>query len=152
MCVTLGTARPKLQPLSCLLQHVFIAVHRREYDWLFAFDGQTKLVVECLWRLIEDNRICRTSLDDGQQYGLPAPVDAAKEVNMRLASAVVVAVDLREGRLDLYLTFNTGHVLEIIPDSSGYEAWNLQDLDQQFIAVGGGDLAVLSNKPDNRVE
>ncbi len=57
----------------------------------------------CLWRLVEAGRIRFTSEDDGQQFGLPAPVDAASEVNGRLVGAAVEAVQLRKGLLDLEL-------------------------------------------------
>ena len=141
-----------MNQLDWLRQHRFVAVSHREHDWLFAFDGQANLVVGCLWRLVEGNRIRLTSLDDGQTFGLPAPVDATETINSRLENAVIVTVKIREGTLDLQLTFDTGHTLEIIPDSSGYEAWNLQGSDQQYIAVGGGDLAIFTHNPDNRAE
>jgi len=127
-------------------------VSRSEHDWLFTFDGQARLVVTCLWRLVEGSRIKLTNFDDGQQFGLPAPVDATETINSRLENATIVLVELREGTLDLRLTFDTRHTLEIIPDSSGYESWNFSGLGQQFIAVGGGDLAILPNNSDNRAE
>lgn len=131
-----------MNELDWLIQHRFVAVTRRDHDWLFAFDDHTNLVVECLWRLVEGIRIRLTSHDDGQQFGLPAPVDAAHEINARLANSTVVTINLRDSTLDLHLMFDTGHSLEIIPDSSGYEAWNVGNADQKFIAVGGGNLAV----------
>jgi len=141
-----------LNQLDWLLQYRFLAVSRREHDWIFTFDGQASLVVTCLWRLVEGNRIRLTNFDDEQQFGLPAPVDATETINSRLENATIVLVELREGTLDLRLTFDTGHTLEIIPDSSGYESWNFFGLGQQFIAVGGGDLAIILNKSDNRAE
>ena len=56
------------------------------------------------------------------------------------------AVDLREGLLDLHLRFSTGHIFQVIPDSSGYEAWNLLSETSQSIAVGGGELAIFRQK------
>jgi len=141
-----------LDQLDWLLQHRFASARRREHDWVFGFDGQANLVVECLWRLIEGNRIRLTSLDDGQQFGLPVPADATETITSRLVGAAIVSLTLREGTLDLHLTFDTGHTLEIIPDSSGYEAWNLSGPDQQYIAVGGGDLAVFTGKSKHRAE
>jgi hypothetical protein len=120
----------------------FQSLTRREYDWIFAFDKDAIMVVACLWRLVESGRIRFTSEDDGQQFGLPAPVDAAAEVNRRLGSASVEGVQLRQGVLDLEFQFSTKHSLQIIPDSSGYEAWELSIGNRQFIAVGGGDLAI----------
>src|SRR5262245_2113706 len=137
-----------MNELACLVGHRFQSLARREYDWVVAFDKDVSFVVSCLWRLIENGRIRFTSQDDGQQFGLPAPVDAVAEVNRRLAGAAVEAVELREGLLDLEFRFSTGHALQIIPDSSGYEAWNLFSGNRQFIAVGGGELAIFGGESD----
>jgi hypothetical protein len=116
-------------------------VHR-EHDWVATFDGKTTLVIACLWRLIENGRVRFTSQDEGQWFGLPAPVDAAAEVTSRIVGALIEAVELRDGTLDLEIRLSSGHALQIIPDSSGYEAWNLSGHNSQFIAVGGGNLAI----------
>jgi len=128
--------------MKWLTGHRLQSFIHREYDWVLTFDGEANLVVTCLWRLIEAGRIRFTSQDDGYRFGLPAPVDAAAEVTRRLAGALVEAVELREGTLDLDIRFCTGHVLQVIPDSSGYEAWILSGHNSQIIAVGGGDLAI----------
>jgi hypothetical protein len=130
-----------MNELAWLVGHSCQSLARREFDWVFGFDQDVHLVVACLWRLVEAGRIRVTSEDDGHQYGLPAPVDAAAEVNRRIALASVVAVGLREGTLDLELRFETGHIVQVIPVSSGYEAWSLCNGSCQFIAVGGGELA-----------
>jgi hypothetical protein len=128
-----------------LVNHKLDSVVRRDYDWVFVFDDESQLVVECLWRLLENNRIRYTSKDDGQRFGLPTPVDAAEELRQRLVTTQVQSVLLCDKTLDLRLTFSSGHILEIIPDSSGYEAWQLYNKTQQFIAVGGGELAVFGD-------
>jgi hypothetical protein len=128
--------------LIWLVGRRFQTLTRRDYDWVLAFDNGASLVVNCLWRLIEVGRICRTSLDEGQQFGLPAPVDAAAEVNHRLVGALVASAVVRPGLLDIDLKFNTGHIFQVIPESAGYEAWNLLNGTKQLIAVGGGDLAI----------
>ena len=135
-----------MDSLAWLAQHRLQSVLHRDYDWVFAFDNEAAVVVSCLWRFIEEGRIRFTSEDEGQQFGLPAPVDAAAEVNRRLANARVEAVVLREHTLDLELRFDTGHALQIIPDSSGYESWIAHDGGKQFIAVGGGELAIFGGQ------
>jgi hypothetical protein len=137
-----------MSELVWLVGHRFRSLTQREYDWVFAFDRGASVVVACLWRLVEGGRIRFTSEDNGQQFGLPAPVDVSLEVNRRLAGGVVEAVELRRGLLDLDVGFSTGHTLQIFPDSSGYEAWNVQSGDRQFIAVGGGDLAIFGDATD----
>jgi hypothetical protein len=131
--------------MKWLAGHRLQSFIHREYDWVLSFDGEANLVVACLWRLIESGRIRFTSQDEGQWFGLPAPVDAAAEVTRRLAGTLVEAVELRDGTLDLDIRFSSGHVLQVIPDSSGYEAWNLSGHNSQFIAVGGGNLAIFGD-------
>jgi hypothetical protein len=77
---------------------------------------------------------------------LPAPIDAAAELNRRIANVTVQAVVLRGNTLDLELRFETGHVLQVIPDSAGYEAWNAHDRGKHYIAVGGGELAIFDGQ------
>ncbi len=132
-----------MSEFAWLIGHRFQSLTRREYDWVLALDNDTSIVIECLWRLIEAGRIRFTSEDEGQKFGLPAPVDAAAEVNHRLNGASVGAVELQEGILDLELQFSTGHRFQIIPNSSGYEAWNLSRPNSLFIAVGGGELTII---------
>jgi Family of unknown function (DUF6188) len=135
-----------MKDLDWLVQHRFQSITRRECDWVFVFNNGVSLVVNCLWRLVEGGRIRLISQDEGQQFGLPAPVDAVAEINRRLASTSIEAVELREGLLDLDLHFSSGHILQIIPDSSGYEAWELSGSARQFIAVGGGELVITAIK------
>jgi len=66
-----------------------------------------------------------------------------KGVPHRLVGAAVEGLELRPGLLDLELRFSTGHALQLIPASSGYEAWNVFSANRQFIAVGGGELAII---------
>jgi hypothetical protein len=110
--------------LSWSVDYRFQSITRREYDWVLVFDRDVNLVVACLWRLVEKGRIRLTSLDDGQQFGLPVPLDMVDEVTQRLALASISRVELREGLLDLDIHFNTGH-----------EAWNLSRGPQQYLAV-----------------
>jgi Family of unknown function (DUF6188) len=138
-----------MNDLVWLVGHGFQSLMRRDFDWVLVFDNDVSLVIACLWRLVEDGRIRFTSDDDGQQFGLPAPVDVAAEVDRRLAMASVAAVELRQGILDLEIHFSTGHVLHVIPNSSGYEAWNLCSGSRQYIAVGGGELTNFGSQPNS---
>lgn len=128
----------------------FQSLVRREHDWVFAFDNETSIAVECLWRLVECGRIRFTSEDDGQLFGHSSPVNVATEVNDRLARAVVQGVRLSQGLLDLDLRFSTGHHLQIVPNSSGFEAWTVSKGSSQFIAVGGGDLVIFGDGGNGR--
>lgn len=135
--------------LDYLVGRRFEKLVHREYDWMIVFENQASLVIGCLWRLIEANRIRVTSEDDGQRFGRPSPVDAAAEVNERLAGSRVTAVDLKDHTLDVLLTFDGGMSMQIIPDSSGYEAWvACLGKRRQIIAIGGGDVAVVDQAAD----
>ena len=141
-CIKERIDMPSKSDIEWLIGRRLQSFDRREYDWSAGFDQNAWLVVGCLWRLIEAGRVRFTSQDEGQRFGLPAPVDAAAEVARRVVGAIVEAVDLRNGTLDIEIRFDSGHALQLIPDSSGYEAWHLSDGAREFIAVGGGDLAI----------
>lgn len=133
---------PNKSDVEWLVGHRLQSFDRREYDWTVGFDRQSWVVVACLWRLLEAGRVRFTSEDEGQKFGLPAPVDAAAEVTRRIVGALVEAIELRDGTLDLDIRFSSGHILQVIPDSSGYEVWHLSDGAREFIAVGGGNLTI----------
>lgn len=128
--------------LALISQKKLVSLTRRDYVWVFVLEPDTQIVVECLWRLIEAGRVRLTSGDHGQQFGLPAPIDAAAEVNRRIAGQFVKHAELRAGILDLDLHLDGGGILQVIPDSSGYEAWNVQSPLGQYIAAGGGELTL----------
>ncbi len=131
--------------LNWLVECRFRGVERREHDWVFTFEPEGALAAECLWRIIEGDRIRFTSADEGQLFGLPTPVDAAAEPRLLLTGASVTGVDLKAGTLDLRIMFNTGHVLELIPDSCGHEAWSASRPGRTYVATGGGELVVFDD-------
>jgi hypothetical protein len=139
-----------MESLAWLANHRLESVERRVYPWNFTFSDQVTLGVECLWRLLENGRIVLTSCDHEQKFGLSSPVDAAFELNGKIANGKIESVELEPDTLDLTLVFTSGHRLEIIPDSSGYEAWQLVWSAGHLIAMGGGELAKFGSE-ENRV-
>jgi hypothetical protein len=133
--------------ISWLTEHRFARLVKNDFNWDFIFSGEVNIRAECLWRLLESGHIRVTSEDHGHQFGLPAAVDCVLEVNQRVSGADVVSVSLNEGTLDLSLVFTSGHVLELLPDSSGYEAWQLGGRGMLAIATGGGRLVVFGDGP-----
>jgi hypothetical protein len=126
-----------MESLAWLVNHRVECVELRDYQWDFKFSGQVKLSVECLWRLLENDRVVLTACDHEQKFGLDTPIDAASELSRRIGNAQIDSVALHARTQDLTLAFSSGHRLQIIPDSSGYEAWQLSWGGRQLIAGGG---------------
>jgi hypothetical protein len=135
-----------MSALDWLVSRRFESLVKRDCDWVFQFDKHVTVVVRCLWRLLENGRIRVTGEDHGHIFGLPAPVDCEALVNERLSGAVIHAVELREGTLDFRLQFDSGAVIEFLPNSAGYEAWQVSRAGQQLIAVGGGELVIYGDR------
>ncbi|SRR6266498_4311958 len=123
--------------IDCLRGKICTRV-REHYPENFTFEfGDASLAVDCLWRIKVDGRVALTSYDHGQQFGLPAPLDAHAEASSRLKDLRVVEVRLDEKSADLILEFNGGLRLEVLTDSSGYEPWNLHAPGVHLVALGG---------------
>jgi hypothetical protein len=121
-----------------------VRVHQR-YPENFSFEfGTGVLKVDCLWRIIAADRLVRTSLDHGHQYGLPAPVDAYAEAESMLIGRQVTAVHWREATADLTVDFEGNRQLEVLSNSSGYEPWNFVAPGIHLVALGGGGIADFS--------
>jgi hypothetical protein len=98
---------------------------------------------DCPWRVIRDGGIVLSSEDHGQQYGLPAPVDAEAECRRLIGGAVVAGAEVRDETRDFVIRFASGTRLELVPLSSGYESWQLGGPGGSLvIAQGGGQLAI----------
>ena len=123
--------------ISLLVSHRLDDVVKHNYSWQFVFSDALSFQVECLWRLIVAGRIEVTGEDHGQQFGLPAPVDCVELLRRHIIGAAVTDVKVRAGTLDLSLEFETGAMLEIIPTSAGYEAWQLNWRDVIIVGQPG---------------
>ena len=112
-----------------------VTVERREGDWAFAFGPDFVIAVASLWRLIGASYVCVTSEDDGHQFGLPSPVDAAAKANDLLSRTIVETVEVDFCTGDLTLRFEGALTLEFVTDSSGYESWQMWH-SGEFLAFG----------------
>lgn len=122
-------------------------VWRREHDWVFLFGEGESVTASCTWRLIAQGRIVLCDGDDGEQFGLPAPIDALAEARKVLDGTTVATVNAAEATGDLEVTFDGGVVLQLLSNSSGYEAWNATvstptGSTATVVAVGGGGLTI----------
>jgi hypothetical protein len=120
-------------------------VTRREADWTFDLGDGTSIAVGCHWRLISTDGIALTDEDDGQQFGLPIPVDAEAQANALLAGATVSIVAVDRLTSDLSLRFSNDLRLDLLNNSSGYEGWQSSfahgESRSSIVALGGGGLA-----------
>jgi hypothetical protein len=112
------------------------------YSWDFTF-GKFLLHVECSWRIVNAQALLVTSADHDQQFGLAEPVDALAIARSTLIDQEITDVVLGKIAADLRISFANGAELQILQNSSGYEAWSLSGSDRDLlVALGGGDLAV----------
>ena len=119
-----------------------IAAHT-EHSSIFEFEDFS-LVVESLWRISVGGALRLTSTDDGQRFGLPAPVDAHEKAVEHLRGQRIRQVRVDDARGDLALAFDNSVLFEAITDSSGYEAWTLRGPHRLFVAASGGRVQDLS--------
>jgi hypothetical protein len=92
------------------------------------------LSTQSQWRLLSPNAILLTSEDDGQQYGLPKPVNAVASIRELLENRVVAKAEVEQASADFTIYFDNATVLQIVNLSSGYEAWTLNS-EGNFIMV-----------------
>lgn len=104
--------------------------------------GGYRVQIESLWRLLSGQVLTLTSRDDGQLFGRSSPVRAIPELAAHLAGRRLSTVHVTSGTADLTLVFGTLE-LQVVSDSSGYEAWQIEG-PQGTVAVGqgGGNVAV----------
>jgi hypothetical protein len=110
--------------------------------WLFQFATGGVLSAECHWRILDHGHIALSNDDHQQQFGLPEPIDAAEVASRLLSSLAVTNVEVREGTADLLISFTQDKQLQLIPFSSGYESWQVEDpFGSCIVAQGGGQLS-----------
>jgi Family of unknown function (DUF6188) len=131
---------------SCMVGRVITGVqHIEPSQWSFAVEPSLSVGVECPWRILDAGRIAISSEDHLQQYGLPAPLDAASIATNLLASRSITRVEVRERTADLLLEFEGDLRLEVVPFSTGYESWNIFGPSGfHVVAQGGGQLCIWS--------
>jgi hypothetical protein len=77
------------------------------------------------WRLARDGKAKISRFDHQQQYGLPAPLDAIKELQHELQNKIVSDTNLDTETGDILFQF-TGNVKVQIFNFTGYEVWEIQ--------------------------
>ena len=111
-------------------------------SWNFVFDKNIGLYISGFWRLLKDDKIILVSLDHGQQFGLPKPVDLQELTTIKLTGKKLLSIDVKKDTFDLLLTFTERLKLEVFIASTGYETYNFSINDNHYIGLGSGDLTI----------
>ena len=112
-----------------------VRIGRQDHSWIFQFAAGLNIRVESSWRIRNKERILLTDGDDGQQFGLPARIDAEAAANDLLQGLEVQAIDEDGSTADLVIRFTGDLMLEVITNSSGYESWTAY-VESELAAVG----------------
>lgn len=119
---------------------------RREHDWVITFIGGGSIALPVPWRIVADGRIALANEDDGQQFGLPAPVDGEAKANGLIASRAITSLSIDRQTADLVIHFGDAVRLDTFSNSSGYEGWHInlppENGGMSVVALGGGDVAI----------
>ena len=128
---------------SRLIERTIDAVEQWEgCPCVIRFAGGYRLQIESLWRVISSGRLTLTSRDEGQLFGRNEPVHAISELSSKLLGQTLTGLQVTQGSADLTLNFGK-HTLQVITDSSGYEAWQVEGpAGTVAVGQGGGNVAV----------
>ena len=121
-------------------------IARREHDWVITVIGGGSIALPIPWRIVADGRIAFANEDDGQQLGLPAPVDGEAKANDLIASRSITSLSIDTQTADLVIYFGDAVRLDTFSNSSGYEGWHINLPPEiggmSVVALGGGDVTI----------
>jgi len=100
------------------------------------FSEGTKLRID-YWRFVRGGKRRLSSFDHKQQYGLPAPIDAIKELQGDLHGKIVTGAQLDRETRDLHLQFTEDLKLQVF-GFSAYEVWEISFPDGTAEYSNGG--------------
>jgi hypothetical protein len=115
-------------------------------SWIFSFTKRVYASSSGFWRLLKKDKILFVSLDNGQQFGLPKPIDLEKEVNKILSGQRLTKIDVIIDTYDLKLTLTYDLTIEIYISSSGYETFDFSIDGKRYIGLGSGDIAIMDDR------
>jgi hypothetical protein len=121
------------------------AYDSRSQAWTFVFSGPVALTVSAPWRAVVGETITLGWEDQGQVFGLPAPVVARERLGPLLGGKVEGA--RVEARGDLSIHFAPQGELQVFNASCGYEGWQLDGPGGEWVVAQGGGR-VVSGGPD----
>lgn len=131
-----------MNPFAYLVGTHIQSVTCRDYDWLIEFSDRSIIQIECLWRLLQFEKIVFTSQDYETSSVFASQIDMAGALNSKLVSRTVISVELLTGSLDVTFTFDESISLQIISTSSVYESWQAYTPDDLIVAMGCGEIVI----------
>jgi hypothetical protein len=96
--------------------------------------------VSGFWRILKNSKIILVSTDNGQQFGLPEPLDLVSEITKELTGKTLKRIIADKDTADLELEITDEIKIEIYTSSSGYENYYLAINNKTFIGMGGGTI------------
>ncbi|MCP8892230.1 hypothetical protein [Sphingomonas faeni] len=121
-------------------------IARREADWVITASGGGSIALPIPWRIVANGRIAFANEDDGQQFGLPSPVDGEAKANELIGERSITSLSIDRQTADLMIYFGDEIRLDTFSNSSGYEGWHISLAPEHggisVIALGGGDVAI----------
>lgn len=121
-------------------------IGRREADWVVNLAGGGSITLPIPWRIVANGRIAFASEDDGQKFGLPAPVDGEARANTLIGSNSITGMSIDSQTADLTVHFGNVLRLDAFNNSCGYEGWHISLPSEHggisVVALGGGDGAI----------
>jgi hypothetical protein len=115
-------------------------------SWYFVFANNIAFNAQTIWRLLKNKNIQWISLDHGQQFGLPEPIDLVGNMTAELTGKRLIKIKVKQNTADLLLTFTDDLEIEMFISSSGYESYNFSIDKTTYIGMGSGDIAIFGNQ------
>jgi hypothetical protein len=129
-----------IQCTRLLIGQALRSVEKHDFTWCFSFTGGVSLATDAEWRLIDGGRVVTSSDDHGRQFGLPAPVDAARNAAERAAGRTVETASVLPEAGDLVVRFGDRLELQLLQLSCGHESWRLTAAGGEHVCTGGGAI------------
>ena len=115
--------------------------------WRADFGDQFTMAFRVPWRIVANGRVAFGDEDDGQQFGLSAPLDGEERAASELGERFVEALHIDEETGDLRIEFDGSTRIDVFNQSSGYEGWDAYYTARGerwgVIALGGGELVIV---------
>ena len=132
--------------LTWLVGKRLLEVAKTDFTWSFVFSDGGSIATESDWRLLAARGIEATSSDDGQLFGLKAPLVASERVLTATREKKILEIQLAERTSDLSLVFEKDVRVDFLHLSCGYESWRALHGTEEIVCMGGGQLSIHSNE------